>query len=139
MQPTNAIQIFHINSNHWTVISTLGCEQSIIEYYDSLYNNILLSTKCTIIKLLQPKEFFTVRIKNVAKQLGGTECGLLANGQDPSRIVYDQREMRQHLNSYFENKRLTLFPIAKKRRLATTYTSVVPITVCPICKGADTG
>ena len=147
MQPTNAIQILHINSNHWAVMSTLGCEQNIIEYYDSLYNNISLSTKSTITKLLQPKESFTVRIKNVAKQLGGTECGLyaiaycvsLANGQDPSGIVYDQREMRQHLISCFENKRLTLFPIAKKRRLATTHTSIVTITVCPICKGADTG
>ena len=147
MQPTNAIQILHINSNHWAVMSTLGCEQNIIEYYDSLYNNISLSTKSTITKLLQSKESFTVRIKNVAKQLGGTECGLyaiaycvsLANGQDPSRIVYDQREMRQHLISCFENKRLSLFPIAKKRRLTTTYTSVVTITVCPICKGADTG
>lgn len=66
-------------------------------------------------------------------------CVSLANGQDPSKFVYDQREMREHLISCFENKRLILLPIAKKRRLTTTYTSVVTITVCPICKGADTG
>ena len=108
MQPTNAIQILHLNSNDWAVMSTLGCEQNIIEYYNSLYNNISLSTKS---KLLQPKESFTVRIKNVAKQLEGTGlfviayCESLANGQDPSRFVYDQREMRQHLIFCFENKR----------------------------------
>ena len=111
MQPTNAIQILHLNSNDWAVMSTLGCEQNIIEYYNSLYNNISLSTKS---KLLQPKESFTVRIKNVAKQLGGTGlfaiayCESLANGQDPSRFVYDQREMRQHLIFCFENKRFRL-------------------------------
>ena len=146
-QPTNAIQILHIHPNHWAVMSTLGCEENIIEYYDSLFNNVALSTKTTITKLLQPKESFTVRIKNVAKQIGGTECGLyaiaycvsLANGQDPSTFVYDQREMRGHLISCFENKKLTLFPIAKKRRLTTTYTSIVIITVCPICKETDTG
>ena len=146
-QPKHAIQILHIQPNHWAVISTLGCEENIIEYYDSLFTNMSLSTKAIITKLLQPNESITVRMKNVAKQLGTTECGLyaiaycisLVNRQDPCKVVYDQREMRDHLISCFENKKLTLFPISKQRRLTITHVSIVTITICPICKETDTG
>ena len=146
-QSKHAIQILHVQPNHWAVISTLGCEENIIEYYDSLFTNMSLSTKAIITKLLRPNESITIRMINVAKQIGTTECGLyaiaycisLANGQDPCKVVYDQREMREHMISCFENKKLTSFPISKKRRLTTTHASIVTITICPICKETDTG
>jgi len=147
MNRKNAIQILHINKNHWAVISTIGCEENSVNYYDSLSTTIASSTKRIIVKLLQPDDSMTVQIKNVAEQFGGTECGLyalaycvsLAVGEDPCERVYDQREMRPHLISCIESKNLTTFPISKKRsRLQTKHTQLV-ITICPTCKDIDTG
>ena len=61
-----------------------------------------LSTKSTIVKLLQPNDSVTIQMKNVTMQVGGAECGLyalascvaLSNGEDPCDHVYDVREMR---------------------------------------------
>ena len=146
VQSQNAIQILHIQQNHWAVISTLGCEENGVNFYDSLYSTMSLSTKSTIVKLLQPNDSVTIRMKNVAKQVGGTECGLyalaycvaLANGEDPCDYVYDQREMRSHLISCFESKHFTSFPSSKKRRIKSEHIPVV-ITICPSCKVMDTG
>lgn len=90
-----------------------------------------LSTKAIITKFLWPNKFKTVRFINVEKQIGRIECGLyaiaywisLANGQDPCKVVYDQREMREHLISHFKK---------------TTHAPIVTITICPICKETDT-
>ena len=62
----NAIQVIHILPQHT------------IELYDSVFNTISSSTKNTITKLLKPNDSVTVFIKKVAKQTGGTDCGLYA-------------------------------------------------------------
>ena len=36
----NAIQIIHVQGNHWITISTINCEEGEVGVYDSLYNSI---------------------------------------------------------------------------------------------------
>ena len=147
LQPNNAIQVIHILPQHWATILTIGCKENTIELYDSVFNTISLSTKNTIIKLLKPNDSVTVFIKNVAKQTGGTDCGLYAiayctsllNGNDPCGVIYDQREMRSHLANCFQSKQLIPFPVVKRRRFSKAHTSSINVAVCPNCKQPDNG
>jgi len=36
--PDNAVQIIHVQPQHWAVISTKGCPDGTVELYDSVYN-----------------------------------------------------------------------------------------------------
>ena len=37
----DAVQIIHLSGrNHWAVISTIGCDTKMVNYYDSIYNTI---------------------------------------------------------------------------------------------------
>ena len=147
LQPNNAIQVIHILPQHWATISTIGCKENTIELYDSVFNTILSSTKNTIIKLLKPNDSVTVFIKNVSKQTDSTECGLYAiayctsllNGDDPCGVIYNQREMRSHLENCFESRRLIPFPVVKRRRFSKAHTSFITVAVCPNCKQPDNG
>ena len=38
VQVENAIQILHIQNNHWAVITTIGCDLPHVRYYDSSYS-----------------------------------------------------------------------------------------------------
>ena len=53
----NAIQILHINKDHWAVITTVGSTQcNQVKYYDSAYSSLSFDTE-KIAKLLQPNRF----------------------------------------------------------------------------------
>ena len=41
----NYVQIFHCRSNQWITVSTIGCQPGEIKAYDSLYNDVDVTTK----------------------------------------------------------------------------------------------
>ena len=63
-----------------------------------------------------------MHMMNMAKQYGGTECGLyaiatmvcLAFGDDPTTVVFDQSMLRSHLGECYTKKHLEPFPVIKK-------------------------
>ena len=106
----NAIQILHINKDHWAVITTVGSTQcNQVKYYDSAYSSLSFDTQKIIAKLLQPSRFsineIHVQIMVTPKQIGCTECGLyaiaistsLAFGIDPSQHIFNQDDMCSRL------------------------------------------
>ena len=138
----DAIQILFLEKEkHWSVISTINCEDGIIHYYDSVYNSISISTQNLIVSLIRPNNDLTVQIKDVGKQHGGTDCGLyslayciaLAYDQNPCDYVLSQNEMRVHLLSCFQDRKMSLFPTVRRRRLSSDTIATVAIELCPIC------
>ena len=65
-----------------------------------------------------------MRVANVTKQSGSSDCGLyaiayithLAFGLDPSLFVFRQESLRGHFIWCLENKMLNTFPILRERR-----------------------
>ena len=124
---TSSLQILHVAGTvgHWIVLSTIDCSNHEVKIYDSLYNSINEDTQIVIAALLKSKCFhISMHMMNMAKQYGGTECGLyaiatmvcLAFGDDPTTVVFDQSMLRSHLGECYTKKHLEPFPVIKKRR-----------------------
>ena len=119
------IQVLHSNSNHWIVISTIGTNNSEVMIYDSLYITVLQDVRCQISSLIcTPNRSIRLKIVDVVKQSGMNDCGLfavayvttLSFGIDPGKLVFNQANMRKHLESCLENEHFTLFPVNRERR-----------------------
>ena len=119
------IQVLHSNSNHWIVISTIGTNNSEVMIYDSLYITVSQDVRCQISSLIcTPNRSIRLKIVDVVKQSGMNDCGLfavayvttLSFGIDPGKLVFNQANMRKHLESCLENEHFTLFPVNRERR-----------------------
>lgn len=85
-----------------------------VAVHDSLHNRV---DKCThdLLKCLLNNVHIKVFGIQPQKQEGPHDCGLfslafctsLAAGEDLLKIKFDQKRMRQHLETCFENKHLT--------------------------------
>ena len=72
----NAVQIIHLSGrNHRAVISTIGCDTNMVNYYSSIYNTISMEAGKVIVNLLKPQRSIIASIINVASQKGSTDCG----------------------------------------------------------------
>ena len=123
------IQIVHVRNNHWCVVSTVGCENGVVNVYDSLYPSVSMKTITLIASMVfnsLPK--LVVRMMDVEKQSNGADCGVLAiaymyvfdicSGFDPCQIKFDHRFIRQHLVTCFENCQFQRFPVLGERKNA---------------------
>ena len=114
----NSIQFHHDGNNHWLLSSNISGK---VLVYDSIYRK---PSKDTEKQLCQ---FYKRHVKNlkleveyplVQRQIGGFDCDLfaiafavdLATDHDPTKIFYDQNEMRSHLLDSFYDGKLTVFP-----------------------------
>ena len=71
----NAIQIIHVQGNHWIKISTINCEEGEVGVYDSLYNSIDKNTH-DFMNHLVPGLHIT--LKECQKQDSIIDCGLFS-------------------------------------------------------------
>ena len=113
------VQVFNVSGNHWITISTIGCEASTLNVYDSMHGNLPTSAQRLVADLVQCREHaIKVQYIDVQWQSGGTDCGLFAlafatslcGGQDPTAISYNQGQMRGHLLSVLLSKKIQPFP-----------------------------
>ena len=89
----------------------------------------------------QPK--ISVEFVDVQKQFGSSDCGVyaiayttaLSLGQDPGTLVFFQSEMRRHLFKMLKEKKLTMFPVLKKK-LSVRVTEGNPILVYCTCRSS---
>ena len=119
--PSETVQITHTGAHHWVLLSSM---YSKIAIYDSLN--------------LQPTDFLLNQIRQLFscdnsmpnfeqikcyEQVRSTDCGLFAiayvkgilNGNNVYDLIYDQTKMREHLIACFEQRKITTFPLHKKR------------------------
>jgi Ulp1 family protease len=126
----NVIQIIHVNTNHWSVISTCTHKTTspqeglTVNYYDSLYFKLPETAEDIISFLLSKNSLTHVHVKciPVHQQIGSTDCGLyaiatataLAYQIDPETQLYVQGEMRTHLIQCFNSGKIEPFPVKRK-------------------------
>ena len=101
----NAIQIFHINRDHWVCATTVGTKKQVL-VYDSWYTKWDESALSILQTQFHCSPSNIHVLKNVQKQQGGRECGLYAIANATSialglKIVYNEAQMRQHLVDCF--------------------------------------
>ena len=46
------VQIINVGNKHWCVVSTVGCDNGVVEVYDSLCTSIPVKTICLIASLI---------------------------------------------------------------------------------------
>ena len=140
------MQIIHIKGrSHWATLQLVGPE---IYFYDSLFTSVSDETLELIAKLVKTKKrLIEINIMNVQKQSGTVDCAVYAMatvtcillGEDPTSVVFNQKELRLHLVKMLEANTLSLFPVLKTRRPAER---VIKIQQCPvfcICRLPDNG
>ena len=116
---SNAIQIFHVNEDHWVCVTTIGTARKEVLVYDSWYTKWDKSTISMFTKQFRCNTHSIKVLKKVQKQQGRAECGLyaianatsIAYERDPSQLVYCEKEMRQHLVNCFSQNDLEPFPL----------------------------
>ena len=117
------VQIINVGK-HWVCISTIGCQAGIVKIFDSLYskpNSVLIDHACLM--LFYQQDTVTICNEKVQKQLGGSDCGLMAlafatdlcHGLDPATQRYSQFEFLQHFVSCLESGKMKPFPKTNRR------------------------
>ena len=112
------IQIHHDNSNHWFLSCNMTGEVLVYDsIYDCQYNDHVKEVLKSFYKDCV-RDNYSFEYAIVQKQKGSSDCGLfaiafaldLAEGNDPTGIEYNQKEMRNHLVQCFQKGELKLFP-----------------------------
>ena len=141
------LKVVHIRKSHW---AALQIRSGNVELYDTAYTSASEETMHIIAQLVRCNDHgLTVHMMNVTKQSGTTDCGLyaaailtcLTMNIDPSGIVFDRQELRQHFTNSLQNGKVSPFPIYKTRRVATR---VLKEEQCPVyctcsCRMPDNG
>ena len=118
------VQIIHVRNNHWCRVSNIGCEEGVVNVYDSLYSSATKPTLKLISSLVcTPASELKVRMMDVAKQCNSSDCGVLvialayeiASGNDPCKVKFDNKSIREHLASCLKQCCISRFPVASER------------------------
>ena len=72
--PKHSLQILHTDGDHWVAVSTFNTGDHDIIMYDSKYSTLSPSTHTLLAKVVHTA--FTVKLANVTKQSGDSDCGL---------------------------------------------------------------
>ena len=73
------VQILNVGNSHWVVVSNIGCKDSVINLFDSLYTSISAHTIRTIARLvLCSASHLTIRVMDVKTQQNYSDCGILS-------------------------------------------------------------
>lgn len=155
----NMVQILHrgdIKNGHWFTISTVGCKDGNVNWFDSIYSDLDGESKNQICSIVNHSgkqvKFHRYPVQN---QIGASDCGLFAIafavsiclGSNPSKFIYEQDKMRAHLIDCLLNP-FNNFPFSvntnwKKRKISTTRENVFcncrspydsEMVECIICK-----
>ena len=87
----------YVRNSHWCVVSNVGCDDGVVNYYDSLYPAVSSATMRTIASLIfSPAKELVVKILDVGKQSNSSDCGVYAiafafdicSGNDPCSVRF---------------------------------------------------
>ena len=115
----NTIQVVHCKKRkHWITTSTKWCKDNQVAVYDSVFVRLDAETRTTIMKIFRLKKTKDIIMMPMQKQDGSTDCGVfaiavmtsLAYEEDPSRVEYNQMQLREHLSDCITKGNLVCFP-----------------------------
>ena len=140
------LQVIHIRRNHWAAIQAINDDEVML--FDSSFDSFNDDTFDTIAKLVYTsKDTLTVKLMNVNKQAGATDCSLfalamvtsLAFGEDPIQKIYDQRSLRTHYLNVLESGKVQQFPVLQRRRVKSRIKSAETFEINCHCRVRDYG
>ena len=116
----NYVQILHCRGCHWITISTIGCQEGMVNIYDSLLTDVDDETQEAIRKVFNESRI-SFSLPKVQRQEGTHDCGLFAiafatklcfsyNPVAVSTMEYTQYAMRGHLINCLESAYFIDFP-----------------------------
>lgn len=143
------VQVLNISNCHWITVTSIGCsDSSEVLVYDSLTSgDISFQTKQQIAALIYSnKSKVKVIIPRVQQQSNGSNCGLfalafaysLSAGQDPSTVIYKEKQLRSHLLTCLESQQVISFPCHPRRRQTKT-PIVLEFSIHCICRLPEEG
>jgi hypothetical protein len=113
------VQVLHSGGNHWITVTNIGCPESSVKVYDSMYTQLPTQTKeqiCTLLCSPQP----TIDVVYASAQTQGSsfDCGgfalayasTLCSGQSPEDLLFARECLRPHVLQCLENEVATPFP-----------------------------
>lgn len=131
IQTGEFVQVLNNGNGHWVTISTVGVKSpAVVKVYDSYYCSASDELKMQIASILHSEHpVIQLHFPAVQKQSGSSDCGLFALAfatsivfnVRPEECLFEQRLMRSHLTSCFEERNISMFPM-KRRRLCSTRT-----------------
>ena len=118
------VQILNVRNCHWCTISNVGCDEGVVNVYDSMYSSVSTDTIRVIASIFTSAPKLVIRMMDVMRQTNSSDCGVLSiafaydlcSGVDPCRTRYDHNLIRQHLLECLEDCDLSRFPISSDRR-----------------------
>ena len=125
-EPGEFVQVLNVLGDHWLTVSNIGCGNHFtIRVFNSLRGRLPMSAKKVVADILQcQKKSITIIYESVQIPDGASDCGLFAlafamslcHGNNPSKELYNQEAMRDHLLRFLEDGKLCQFPSLGKRR-----------------------
>ena len=120
------VQILHVHNSHWSVVSNIGCEDGVVNYYDSMYpsvSSVTIMRQLIATLMFSPASELEVSIMDVGQQSNGSDCGVLTIafafdiccGKDPCSVRFDHKSIRHHLTKCLEDCKFTRFPVLGER------------------------
>ena len=109
-------------------VSNANCPPGVVDVYDSApayYTASHTLQKQIAAMIKTPQSTFQMRIVNVQRQSGSSDCALFAvafataicGSTDTHLVTFVQPKMRSHLQYYFDVEKMTGFPSARAVRL----------------------
>ncbi|XP_066303195.1 uncharacterized protein [Branchiostoma lanceolatum] len=115
----DCLQIHHLR-DHWVLSAAIDGK---ITVYDSLHPSMTPELRSQLVHLYKQfaqgeDRIIPIKVTCAQRQQGGNDCGLyavanavaLAEEIPPTQVVFDQSQMRKHLEDCFEMKEIKMFP-----------------------------
>jgi len=137
--------MFDSAKQHWFTLSSVGCADATVDIYDSMQSIPSDKSLKSVSKYVRVhSDVLTIRVLNVAKQKGASDCGLFAiafatallHKQDPVNVVFSQEQMQSHLHACLENHRMDPFPVTCQRTVRRRCTRQITVQLYCLCKTA---
>jgi len=119
--------LYEATRAHWVLVATQECkgDNVVVDVYDTVFKSIAEETMDNICALVEAHATVTVRLVNVQRQRGSTDCGIfvcafmerLANGKDVCGVSFNAQHIRHHLVQCLINKELNPFPVVCESRV----------------------
>ena len=144
--PKDFVQIVHVGDFHWACLSNKLCEGSnVVELYDSMHMEPGDTVREQVSTIMNCEaDAVILRVMNIRHQWSGQACGLyaiavavdLCLGNDPCFSLYDEENMRSHLELCFRKQRIAQFP-QQFRDISQRVLKEVCVPVYCICRYPD--
>ena len=103
------------------MVSNVGCDDHTVNAFDTFFDSVAEDTLRVIASIVFSS---APRMMKIGKQVNLSDCGVLSiaiayeicTGQDPSTVIFNHRQIRQHLATCLETYKLSPFPRQVRKR-----------------------